>query len=72
MNFVYSEDVNKQLDGIQGDLDSLKELFQADNDYSLDANALFGVCKQHIVLMNFRSGKVSKFILFGAVVACLC
>lgn len=38
-----SEDVTKQLDTIQGDLDSLKELFQADNDYSLDANALFGV-----------------------------
>lgn len=39
----YRDDVNKQLDTIQGDLDSLKELFQADNDYSLDANALFGV-----------------------------
>lgn len=41
--FSNREDVNKQLDNIQGDLDSLKELFQADTDYSLDANALFGV-----------------------------
>ncbi|XP_037031825.1 heat shock factor protein isoform X2 [Bradysia coprophila] len=37
------EDVNMQLENIQGDLDSLKELFQADTDYSLDANALFGI-----------------------------
>ncbi|KAG4078971.1 hypothetical protein HA402_010923 [Bradysia odoriphaga] len=37
------EDVNMQLENIQGDLDSLKELFQADADYSLDANALFGI-----------------------------
>ncbi|KAJ6649431.1 Heat shock factor protein [Pseudolycoriella hygida] len=36
------EDVNKHLDNIQTDLDSLKEYLQADTDYSLDANALFG------------------------------
>ncbi len=42
------EDVNKQLDTIQGDLDSLKELFQADTDYSLDANALFGVSERNV------------------------
>jgi heat shock transcription factor 1 len=37
------EDVNKYLDTTEGDLhSSLKELFQADSDYSLDANALFG------------------------------
>lgn len=36
------EDVNMQLDNIQGDLESIKELFKGGDDYSLDANALLG------------------------------
>lgn len=39
------DDVSKHLDTTQGELDSLKELLQADGDYSLDVNALFGVSK---------------------------
>lgn len=37
------EDVNLQLDSIQGDLESIKELFKGGEDYTMDSSALMSV-----------------------------
>lgn len=49
-SFFFRDDVNMQLDSIQGDLDSIKELFKGD-DYTLDTNALLGVSVKYLFII---------------------
>lgn len=39
---ICSDHINQHLDGVQGDLESIKEYLR-NEDYSLDANTLLGV-----------------------------
>lgn len=42
LDFVHSDQLNQHLDGVQGDLESIKEYLR-NEDYTLDANTLLGV-----------------------------
>lgn len=41
-SIICSDHINQHLDGVQGDLESIKEYLR-NEDYSLDANTLLGV-----------------------------